>query len=813
MSAEKPVSINPGTYPVLRIALLYALGIVTGRGLSSHLQVDYVFTGVCIAVVLCAILHYRRSALRGSAMPTLYLLCLFGFGILHIRIHDQPITPQEHLLEVFEEDQLLFHGVVHSERTTRSGHRMLRIEIDSVQIHGLPNWHISFKTEALIRKETFDTWISDNTNASDESGFGMPGNYLCFNGDLVIPDKPVNPHQFDYAAFLERQNIYTTVFISHLQDVEPHQGISFWLHRQIKVQSQVQNLFSKHNSGLAKAILLGDRSDLDPDLRNAFSRAGLAHLMAVSGMHVGFVLLPVWFILPWFRRSYSGRATGLILSGLLLLIYAGVTGFSVSVSRASLMAFFMILARLFHKPGTSMNILGFAGLLLLLYDPAMLFDVGFQLSFLAVIIILTTLPGTRYLLPPRHRYRKTGAVFQFVMVSVLVQGGLYPVLITYFQEFSIAGPISNTLAVPFVQLMFLWSFFCLFVAEVHASFASLLNTPAEIILTGLTAYVNRIGSSPASWIESTLPGPWLFGVWFFGTGVVGSLRIPTIRWRMVCAFMICLVIFQATQIFDNQLKKPELRLTFFDVGQADAILLATPGNRHYLYDTGVWTPGYDSGERVLLPELKAMGIKHLDGVILSHPHADHIGGVISLMETIPIDTIYQSPVAYDSRLYHRYMQTAFEKGIPVRLLESGDIIHTDPAMPVKILGPSSGISAHDPNNQSVVMTVRYGENRILFAGDAEKEAESYLADTFGTFLESDILKVGHHASRTSSTSRFLKYVNASHGVASLGLRNRHRHPHQEAVTRLHDSGTSVRFTSLEGAIIFSCDGDKCTNEP
>ncbi len=799
----------------------------------------------CLTIPLISSRHGILHTLRFSFIPLVYLACIAGFGVLqsyrlHAPVihvdssiqfpqpdkkmhtgqkpeplsklqptpHDQniatfpvnlplPLESEELLLQHFDAEQLVFFGMVLGDRSTRSGNRMMTVLVDSVRIDGFPTWRRPFRTEILIRSDSLQ---------------GVAGSRLHFSGDLQPLPRPRNPHQFDYASFLSRRDTHSQIFVSGILLHDPVGNPPFWIRQQIRMRTSLTRLFSDENAGLARAIILGDRSDLDPGLRTGFSRAGLAHLMAVSGMHVGFILMPVWFVLPWFRRTPALRVAGLALGGSLLLCYAGVTGFSVSVSRASLMAFFMMLARLFHKPGTSMNILGAAALLLLIHDPMMLFDIGFQLSFLAVIIILTTLPGTRYMLPPAHRYRKTGALFQFVMVSVLVQGGLYPLLIHYFNEFSIAGPLSNTLAVPFVQFMFLWTFLCLAIGLFLPDMAALANIPGDLILTGLTGYVARIGAHPASWIEGTLPGSWLYGVWFFGTALLAGLRIPVLRFKMAAGLLFCLAMLQAVQLHD-QLRKPGLEVVFFDVGQGDAVLLTTPGGYHYLYDTGIWSPGFDSAERTIIPELKAMGINKLDGVILSHPHADHIGGIVSLMHHMPIDTIYQSPVPHDTRLYHRYMELASQMNIPVRLLTTGQMITTDPAMPMLVLAPSEGIRASDPNNQSVVLKVLYGETRLLLTGDAEEEAEEFMVEQFGTFLRTDLLKVGHHASRTSSTTPFLELVRAPEAVASLGLRNRYQHPHAEATRRLLNAGTFTRFTSLEGALIYRSDGTGYTNVP
>ncbi len=802
MSGENKVSLNPGAYPALRIALVYACGILSGRVFHPDFSFFYLYSGLAGIIFFYGILAQRTSpVIRLQLLPFIYLFCIAGYGFINSHVHHQPIHADEKLLQAFDPGYLTYFGGVTSDRKTRSGNRLLSIQVDSVRIRGLPTWQLPFKSEALVRSASGPSSFDQEESFLDTG----TGYYIHFKGELRQPQPPGNPNQFDYAAFLSRQGIHTQIFVSEITNSHKNSDAPFWIRQQVRIRASITALFSDSNAPLARAIILGDRSRLDHQLRTDFSRSGLAHLMAVSGMHVGFILLPIWFLLPWFRRSHGMRITALISGGLLLICYAGITGFSVSVSRAALMAFFLMIARLYHKPGTSMNILGAASLVLLLIDPLMLYDIGFQLSFIAVIIILTTLPGTRYLLPPRLRYRKTGALFQFIMVSILVQGGLYPLLIHFFNEFSIAGPVSNTLAVPFVQLMFLWSFFCLGFSSISGAAAVFLNAPGDYILTGLTRYVTWIGSQPAAWIEGTLPDNLIYGIWIFGISTLASLRIPTIRWKMLCGLLVIFTLYQSGKVLDL-LRSPELKITFFDVGQGDAVLLQTPGGYNYLYDTGIWTPHYDSGERTLIPELRAAGINRLDGVILSHPHADHIGGIVSLMEHIPIDTIYQSPIPYDSHLYHQYMELAYEKRIPIRLLSTGDMIYTNTSLPMLVLAPSDSIAAADPNNRSVVLLVRYGDTRLLLTGDAEKEAEAFLVDTFGSFLESDLMKIGHHASRTSSTLPFLELVNAPLGIASLAKNNRYDHPHPEATRRIRHTNISVRYTSLEGAIIFKSDG-------
>lgn len=739
---------------------------------------------------------YGGTRERIYLLPALYLGLLFLFGWIRQPVLEPRHPPAEHLLQVFDEQELLFHITVLSQQQTRTGNIRITALVDSVHIEGLPAWKSPFKAMVHLPGEV------------RVDGAGA----LSLHASMRAPPGPRNPHQFDYRAFLARQDIHAQLFANDV--VYRHSGppSRFWPRQQQRFSRSVDQLFSADNIPLARAVLMGDRSGLDADVRTAFSRAGLAHLMAVSGMHVGFLLMPLWFVLPWFRRSTLFMFAGLLCTGLVLLAYAGITGFSVSVSRASVMSFGLAVARLFHKPGTSLNILGTAALILLVYDPEMMFDVGFQLSFLAVLVILTTLPQTRYLLPTKYRYGKIAGFFQFFMLSILVQGALYPLLIGTFNEFSVAGPLANLFAVPMVQVLFLLALLSLLVSVVHLPAAVLLNMPGDFLLTRLTELALAVGTHPMAWMQGLLPGWWVYGLWFFAFALMAAARLPRIRWKMAAGLLVFLTAMQTDRLIDRQ-RVPVFRVTFFDVGQGDAVLLQAPSGRIFLYDTGVWTPHYDSAERVLLPELKAMGIRRLHGLILSHPHADHIGGTATLLHHLPVDTIYQPALPSQTAVWNRYMAEASERGIPVREVGTGDLIGNDPALPMLVVSPDEDLPARDPNNQSVAVMVLYGNSRLLLTGDAEKEAESRMARRFGSFLASDLLKAGHHGSRTSSNVDFLNAVQPEQVAVSLGLRNRYNHPHPEATARLRAAGAALHFTSLQGAIQFESHGRTFKHQP
>ena len=224
-----------------------------------------------------------------------------------------------------------------------------------------------------------------------------------------------------------------------------------------------------------------------------------------------------------------------------------------------------------------------------------------------------------------------------------------------------------------------------------------------------------------------------------------------------------------------------------------------------------WQPGYNSARYVIIPFLQAEGITKLDGIFLSHPHADHIGGMPELLNTIPIDTIYNSGSSYESKLFYDYQALAAEKNTPIISLRGGIQLNLDRSTQLFVYGPgeNDGFSSN-VNNRSLVFEIVYGDTDFLFMGDAEQTQERRLAEHYPQLIDTDFLKVAHHGSKTSSTESLLRTASPDIGITSLSLRNRFGHPNKEAISRLRHQAVELHFTSLEGAIQLHSDGNKIT---
>jgi len=424
------------------------------------------------------------------------------------------------------------------------------------------------------------------------------------------------------------------------------------------------------------------------------------------------------------------------------------------------------------------------------------------------------MPRAQNLIPLRYRYSYTGGLMTIVLISVIVQIGLFPILAAYFGEFSVMGPVANALVVPLLGIVVPVGLLISATGHWIGNGAMTASIPVEWALRWIGDVAAYTGGTSWSYISVTDLSPWLFPVWGAGLLTLAAIQIPRIRWKLCVLTLLAVNIF----LIDLLLKERDssrLELTALDVGQGDAIHIKTPSGKHILVDAGRWSPGGNSGERTIIPYLKYRGVDEIDAVILSHPHADHIGGMPDLIREIPLKVIYQSSRAYDSRLYERYMFLADSMDVPVQYVSAGDMIDIDPAIRLFVLGPEknvSGAGSGNINNASVSFRLDYSETTLLFTGDAEKSQEQSLVKRYGDFLNADFLKTGHHGSKTSSGALFLSHVTPDAAITSLAFNNRFGHPHPEAVLSIKNSGAKNYFTSLSGALIFSSDGKNIIRE-
>lgn len=795
-------SLRLSTLPALRICLLLASGIAlsyclpaagTARASLFLLSAGSVWVGA-------ELLHRRRPGpIIHNITLLAYLILLLLLGFLRVEMSEERLERERRhagLLELADDVTVIVRGRVNRVRRADGSREFVDLATDRILV-GEKVWNRSFRFRLYTDRE-----------GSLPEGVAR-GDQLVGEIRTYRLAGPSNPGEFDFRKLLDRQRIALQGEFERTPELRKRRGKIHDRLREV-VEERIVRRFDEQ-SALAGALLTGNREAISPETASSFSRAGLSHVMAVSGLHVGFLVAPIWFMTTFLQGLGRVRWIGLGVLSVVLPLYALLAEFSPSVCRASLMAWLLFCSRMISREVDPLNVMGASALLLLLIDPAQLQDPGFQMSYTAVSLILLLFPVFNSLMPKKQRRTLHGRVYALLSVSVIAQAGLFPILGYYFGEFSLIGPLANLLTVPLLSLVIPASLVILSIPDRFESAVPFLNRINLTALGWTSEVAESLGSLEWSWIPVRVQFSSVFPAWTILTAWAAFASRPVARYRVTLLAAVWLACIALHLTF--RMSAGELVVTVLDVGQGDAIHIRTPQGRHILVDTGRWTPFGDSAEGVLIPYFRHLGVDRLDAVILTHPHSDHIGGVPTLLREMEIAVIFHCGTPHDSNIYRRYTEMASERDIARHSVTAGDRIDLDPAIRIFVLGPEEDLPITEPNNRSVVFKLVYGQTHLLFTGDAERLQEWRLTERYGDFLASDFLKAGHHGSRTSSGDAFLAEVQPGITVVSNGFRNRFGHPHPEAVERLRRKGSRLYFTALQGGLEFRSDGNRIAGSP
>jgi len=625
-----------------------------------------------------------------------------------------------------------------------------------------------------------------------------PGSEVEVYGRLRRPGPARNPGAPDGRALLERRGIYALLYADRLRVASRGSGIPAiraFVRRALEL-----DLPSLH-AGVLKGLILGERREAPRWLQDAFARSGTAHILAVSGLHTGFIAAFLFFLFGFIgvpRRVTVG------LTIVLLVLYAFLVDLRPSVVRAVVLASLILMGILLERDLDLLNGLGAAALVLLAFRPRDLLDVSFQLSFAAVAGIALFYSPLYVVFSKILRGKLLGKVAALMAVSICAQVGAAPIVAYHFGRLSLIGPLTNLLAVPMAGWIVALGLLTAISYPLWAALASAWNGANYLLISGLVALARWASHIPFASVNLPRPPPPLLLGY---TGVILSLSSDT-RWRpnfrkIVLFLGLAFLNFWA---WGQALRPGELEVTFLDVGQGDAVFLSFPNRRTMLVDGGPRSPGYDAGERVLLPFLRYRGVSRLDLVVATHPDNDHIGGLLSVLERVPVGYLIEGDAQGGGWTYRRLRGLAREKGIPRIEVEAGDSLVGLGGVGILVLGPPKafvreGDAIFGANNASVVLRVTYGEFSLLLTGDAERLEESYLL-RWGERIRAKVLKLGHHGAPSSSSPPFLEAVYPEVAVISVGTYNPFGHPSPEVLDRLRTIGSRVLRTDRMGAVLF-----------
>jgi competence protein ComEC len=634
-----------------------------------------------------------------------------------------------------------------------------------------------------------------------------------------------NPGGFDYATYLARQEIYAIGYLENDQEVElvarspgPVRGVIESLRREMR--RYIDRHVPGDEGALLKALVVGDMGAVTKQVRDEFTAAGVNHVLSISGLHVSMLGLVVFWLVR-LGCSYNAYLLlrgnvlkiGTFLSFLAVVFYTAIAGAMVPTVRSAIMIGVYELAVLLDREEEVFASLTFAALIIALIWPAVIADISFQLSFLAVLFIVwgmrRTMDGTRRRRPrdelPQERSWWKSKLDQgkfHLAVPFFATLGTGPLIAHYFGHLSLAGFISNPVVVPLVGFIVVPLGLMLgFLSLILPTAASILVWPAEYSLTATLGLVRLCARLPLANIAVPVPNGfevtalYLFIIAFF------VLRRNRFAIAAVAVFILTFA-FDGFYWWRERWDRKELRITHLNVGQGDAAVVELPRSKVLVIDAGGAALGdFDTGESIVGPFLRSRKILKVDYLFVSHPRVDHYGGMRSIAMEFAPEEFWSGPAKGKTARFDDLEAALDKRDIKRVMLSDHEPCRTIDRAKLCVLYPP--LDGRDDN--SVVLRLEFGKVRFLFAGDVDKRDEQRLhlkADE----LRSPVLKVPRHGSAGSSTQEFVTAVRPSLAIFSVGARNPFGFPRDEIVARYRDAGAEILRTDEDGAIILETDG-------
>lgn len=639
-------------------------------------------------------------------------------------------------------------------------------------------------------------------NAKEDLKTGM---IIQVKGELERISAPGNPGEFDQQQYYACQKIY--YFMKNAVVQKKSRSYSRYGQALTELRERIAETLQKaagDKAGIYQAMLLGEKSGLDEEVKMRYQMAGMIHILAISGLHISVLGMGLFSLL---KKLSLGNVPAGLISLCVILQYGMLTGSSVSAMRAVSMFVLAIGARILGRSYDLLTALAVSAILLLLDTPAYLYSSSFLLSFGAVAGLGIMASALNRFIESENPWVKT------LISSLAVQLMTLPVVLRIYGEVSILGIALNLIVLPTVSVVLVCGLCCSLVGVFSIFAAGLVLFPGNLLLVIYEKLCILAGEFPfCTWIGGA-PEIWKCGVYYvvLAGGIRGILILHG-KWEndgmkirqkgMLLSVVLISVLFLGFR------QRNYLSVTCLDIGQGDAIVIQIPGGKNIMVDGGS-SSKKNTAAGQLLPYLKNQGISVVDAILLSHTDIDHISGVQELMDlkekhltTLRIKYLLLPDWKNPEPVYDELEAKAKRCGISVLKLQQGQKLQFGDAT-MEILSPEPGAEGTDPNEEGLVMELCYGKFRGLFTGDIGEETEKKLLPRLD---DVDFLKVGHHGSRYSSCQEFLDRIQPEVAVISCSESNTYGHPSPETIKRLEQNGIKTMYTMKSGAVTVSTDG-------
>lgn len=505
-----------------------------------------------------------------------------------------------------------------------------------------------------------------------------------------------------------------------------------------------------------------------------------------------------------------------IVSIITIIMFVLIAGASPSVVRAGIMAIILVFSKLLSKNPNTLSTISFTALIMLIINPFILCDIGFILSFGGTIGIVLLSKRINFKISERYVLFNNNNIFKIILetfsVTLSAQLILFPIMCYYFNTVSLISILTNLLVCPFVEFITILGLILYILSLIFFPLAKLIAYVLITLISFLISISSFCSSLPFANILITTPKFFHIVLYYIilmkifnRKSVLKSDRISRNILNLISLLIILNIILSA------YIPKNYIEVNFIDVGQGDSIHIKTPHGKNILIDGGGSEGSdYDIGEKVLIPYILDNTNGIIDVIFISHFHEDHVEGIISLLKKIKVNKIIIGIQNELNNLYFEVLDIAAKKNIPIITLKANEEIIIDEAK-FKILYPKAKVEDNNLNNSSLIIKGNFYNTSILFTGDSELEEEINLIKMYKNnpnILKCDLLKVGHHGSKTSSSNNFLSIIKPSISIISCGIDNKFGHPNETTLCNLNNIKSKIYRTDINGEIMLKIYKDK-----
>ncbi|MBW2603078.1 MAG: DNA internalization-related competence protein ComEC/Rec2 [Deltaproteobacteria bacterium] len=825
--------------PVIPLLLSMISGIVVGAWLPGHGTWMGVVVLVCAATLLVFI--------RKKRTPKLFPLVLFiALGYLSIQPWVAPTFPSNHVIHFMDTHPWKITGVVVTSDAKHLNRQKCILRAEFLESKGKP-----FPVKGRIR-------LTVSGDAPDLAS----GDRIVFLGRIRSIRNFGNPGGFDYQRYMAFKKVWGSAYVQahKLTLIEKNAGkrlgavISGARHRISKLIDQIGD---KEQQGVLKALIVGDRNAISPELRTSFNRVGAGHLLAISGLHIGIIATASFLLFKWmlshirfFLLNAWTKKGAVVLSIVPVLVYGLLSGMSPSTQRAVIMVMVFLTAFLFEREHDLVNTLAIAAMMILIVRPPSVFSISFQFSFAAVLAIIYGFSRLPPLRPAgqnrtgKQKWSKAAIkLYYFFMTSFFAILGTLPLVMHYFNQVSLVGLPANVIFVPLIGFVVVpLGIMAVFIYPLTAAGALVCLRAGSAVLEYVIKIINLISGWTFAAVKTITPNYleiccFYILFWVLLNLKKGQIRAPaalskdrsrqgktSIQKPVVIVGLLMILMLSADVGYwlYQRCWRDDLRVTMIDVGHGNASLLELPYGYNMLIDGGGFSDNrvFDVGASIVAPFLWQKKIRTIDTIVLSHPNSDHLNGLIYIAENFHVENVWTNHETAGTFGYRMFIKTIKKNNIQMPAYNEIKGVHDINGVRIDVLYPpvdfidKKGMETwRNLDNNSLVLKASFGATSFLFPGDIKARGEYELVSTAEDKLKSTVLLAPHHGSKTSSTETFLEKVTPEVVVISSRWKSRFGFPHPLVLNRYKAKGCRVLETAHNGAVSMQTDGRQLTIMP